>query len=102
MIFSVIPLRRRGRRIPESHVRAAPGLVGDLLTEVTGHPREVVVVARLRPLSGPLAEDLLPALYAPTIVRVAPLSLCLRGYEAHGAGPHRVTTLQEWLCSQAR
>jgi len=101
MIFRVIPMRRRGRRLPESKLRGQSAVIGDLLTEIAGGTREAIVVARLRSLAGPRAADLLPALYAPTIVRIAPLALCLRGFEAHGEGAERTTVIQEWLCSPA-
>ena len=99
MKVRIVRMRQRGRRVPEVRVRADPGQLGELITELVAGGRESVLIARLRPLSAPLAADLLPPLYAPNIVRIATLALCLRGFEVYGEGAERASTIQEWLCS---
>jgi|tagenome__1003787_1003787.scaffolds.fasta_scaffold20693445_2 hypothetical protein len=76
-----------------------PSYVGDLNTYeiVAGNERHKV--ATLRP-EDPAAGALLPDLYEPALLGVAPLAMRLRGIERLVRGNHTYAVIQEWHCEK--
>jgi hypothetical protein len=97
MHFKVRPLRIRGRRLPWREVQNGPVFEGDLRTYEMQHGGHWVKAATLA-LRDPAACSLLPDLYEPVLVGIAPLALQLRGIERHDGPDGRYSVVQEWHC----
>jgi len=99
MRFKVYPLRYRGRRLAWREIVNGPSYVGDLHTYeiIAGNERHKV--ATLRP-EDPAAGALLPDLYEPALLGVAPLAMRLRGIERLVRGNHTYAVIQEWHCEK--
>ena len=100
MRFKVFPLRYRGRRLPWRDVMNGPSYVGDLLTcqAVTAGVRTTMATLRA---SDPMTAPLLPPLYEPELLSVAPLALRLRGIERIERPSGTYAVVQEWYCERA-
>lgn len=102
MIFTVKCLRRAGERVPIKDVESLPGFRGDLRMHIRTYPgQEPVRVASLMDVGNAgTGAILLPELFEPVLVDMAPLALRLRGIERLKDGARVVAVVQEWLCLQ--
>ena len=98
MRFQVLPLRRRGHKLPWRQVMNGPSYAGDLITFVREVSGELIVVATLTNTESPATQSLLPELYQPVLVWMSPLALRLRGYERCENGEWGFSVVQEWHC----
>ncbi len=94
MRFRVYLLRHRGRRLPWREVRNGRSVVGDLVTSIRLAGEARFLVASLRPLQALTGGPLVPDLYEPVLIAVAPLALRLRGIERC----EDTAVVQEWHC----
>jgi len=97
MRFKVYPLRYRGRRLAWRPVVNGTRYVGDLNTYEIVAGEERHKVATLRP-EDPAAGPLLPDLYEPVLLSVAPRAIRLRGIERVTRGNETYAVIQEWHC----
>ena len=103
MLVSVQRLRDRGRRLTPRELNEDPGRNGDLRTHIESFPGHgPVTVAVLVDVTNGLAASLLPNLYEPSLVGVAPLAMHLRGIEKIKDGEDHRAVVQEWLCFQVK
>ncbi len=102
MIVTVKRMRRAGQKLTFRELEAEPGMRGDLRTHIqsfAGH--EPVRVAVLVDVTGSgNSPALLPELYEPVLVGVAPIAMHLRGIERIKDGDRICAVVQEWLCLQ--
>lgn len=106
MRFSVVLMRRNGRRLSSVDMKTAPGIVGDLLvgdwTSGSSFGR-AVRVARLRSLEGGTRADPLLPLFDPTLVRVSSDALVIVGIEiGTDAAGASVDYAQGWFARPIR
>ena len=98
MHFKVLPLRRKGRRLPWREVQNGPSYSGDLITHSLEVNGEWFMVATLRNPVSPATDALLPELHQPVLVWVTPLALRLRGIERCEDEEGAFSVVQEWHC----
>ena len=98
MRFKVLPLRRKGRRLPWREVQNGPSYSGDLITHLREVKGELLVVATLTNPVAPATAQLLPELHQPVLVWVTPLALRLRGFERCEDSQGAFSVVQEWHC----
>lgn len=97
MIFKVLLLRNRGRRLPWRDVVNGPRHVGHLITHSIDIAGERYNVATLRPVD-PMAEPPVPALYEPVLLGFSVLAFRLRGFERVDTARGAFGAVQEWHC----
>jgi hypothetical protein len=97
MIFRVSLLRRNGRRLSRLDAINGPAYVGELQT-VEGVSKEgrYKVAQLIEP--GSLTRHLLPHLFEPVLVGIAPLAMVLRGFERMQEPEGYYSVVQEWHC----
>ena len=98
MRFTVLSLRRQGRRLPWREVQNGPSYSGDLVTHIREVKGELLVVATLTNPDSPVTAPLLPELHQPVVVWVTPLVLRLRGFERCEDPKGPFSVVQEWHC----
>ena len=98
MRFTVLPLRRKGRRLSWCEVQNGPSYAGDLITHMREVKGELLVVAALTNPVAAVTSQLLPDLHQPLLVWVTPLALRLRGFERWDDTEGGFSVVQEWHC----
>ena len=93
MIFKVYLMRRGGRKLSWRDTINGPALTLGSLTSRNG----VYKVAELITPGG-IATVLLPPLYEPVLIGIAPLALQLRGFERMKEPEGYYSVIQEWHC----
>jgi len=97
MIFKVYLMRRGGRKLSRQDMINGPAYVGDLsLGSVTSRNSVYKVAELYKP--GGIATRLLPILYEPVLISIAPLALQLRGFERMKEPEGYYSVIQEWHC----
>ena len=97
MIFRVYLLRRDGRQLNRLDAMNGPTYVGELQT-VEGLSKEGLYQVAHLTAPGGLTRHLLPPLFEPVLVGIAPLALLLRGFERMKAPEGAYSVVQEWHC----
>jgi hypothetical protein len=97
MIFKVYLMRRGGRRLSWRDMINGPAYVGDLSLGSVTSRNSVYKVAELF-TSGGIATRLLPTLYEPVVIGIAPLAMQLRGFERMKEPEGYYSVIQEWHC----
>jgi hypothetical protein len=98
MRFKVLPLRRKGRKLPWREVQNGPAYSGDLITHIREVKGELLVIATRRNPVSQATDALLPELHEPVLVWVTPLALRLRGFERCEDSEGAFSVVQEWHC----
>ncbi len=97
MIFKVYLMRRGGRKLSWQDTINGPAFVGDLrLGSVTSRTGVYKIAELITP--GGIATVLLPPLYEPVLIGIAPLALRLRGFERMKEPEGYYSVIQEWYC----
>lgn len=97
MIFKVYLLRRGGRRLSWRDTLNGPAYLGDLSLGSVSAGNSIYKMAELKTQGG-IVTRLLPPLYEPVVVSIAPLALQLRGYERMKEPEGYYSVIQEWHC----
>ena len=98
MYFKVLPLRRKGRKLPWREVQNGPAFSGDLITHIREVKGELLVVATLTNPVAPVTAQVLPELHQPVLVWITPLALRLRGFKRCEDPEGGFSVVQEWHC----
>jgi len=86
MRFAVVPMRCRGRPLPQAELANRSPWIGDLRIEEIRDEQlmRYVRMARVIDLDRPRATNVLAELYEPQIVAMSPQAFTLSGYERIG------------------
>jgi hypothetical protein len=93
MIFEGYLIRRDGRRLRSSQRRQSGGWT---LRCVTTRVSTYKVAEIVTP--GGICRRLLPPLYEPVVISIAPLAIRLRGFERMKEPEGYYSVIQEWHC----
>jgi hypothetical protein len=97
MIFKVYLMRRGGRKLSWQDTINGQAYVGDLSLGSVSTSKSVYKVAELISPGG-IATQLLPTLYEPVLIGIAPLAMQLRGFERMKEPEGYYSVIQEWHC----
>ena len=97
MIFKVYLLRSGSRKLSSRDAINGPSYLGDLSLGSVSAGNSVYKVAELKTRGG-IVTRLLPPLYEPVAISIAPLALQLRGYERMKEPEGYYSVIQEWHC----
>ena len=97
MIFKVYLMRRGGRRLNWSDTINGQPYIGDLTLGCVATGDNAYKVAELV-TSGGICRRLLPPLYEPVVISIAPLAMRLRGFERMKEPEGYYSVIQEWHC----
>ena len=90
-------MRRGGRRLSWRDILNGTGYVGNLMMCRSIHGSQVFEQAELTSQGG-ITKVLLPILYEPVLIGIAPLAMQLRGFERMREPEGFYSVIQEWHC----
>lgn len=97
MMFKVQLMHRGGRRLSWQDTINDPIFVGELSLGSVASGNSIYKVAELKTAGG-IVTRLLPPLYEPIVISIAPLAIQLRGYERMREPDGYYSVIQEWHC----
>ncbi len=97
MIFKVQLMRRGGRKLSWRDTINGPAYVGELSLGTVASGNSIYKIAELQTRGG-IVTRLLPPLYEPVVISIAPLALQLRGFERMKEPEGYYSVIQEWHC----
>jgi hypothetical protein len=94
MLFTVVLVYDKGRKLSEAQLRSAPGVLGDVRTHIVQINGKAV---RQAICMGQTTANL-PPLIEPQLTGISPLALGLEGYEEVKTAEGIVCYRQGWWC----
>ena len=94
MLLTVVRVYQQGRKLSEAELRSAPGVVGDVRTQVVHINGRAIRQAVC--MGG--SKESLPPLIEPQLTGISPLALGLEGYEEARTPEGMVFYCQGWWC----
>jgi len=94
MLLTVVRVYQQGRKLSEAQLRAAPGVIGDVRTQIVQINGKAVRQAVC--MGG--SKESLPPLVEAQLTGISPLALGLEGYEEAGTAAGIVFYRQAWWC----